>query len=288
MVLTAVAITTGATQLCAVYVGTCRPLMPTPRGTTHARIFDLQQHNSEPNINTLLIGSSVVSVGIKPEAFTAYDIYPFNLGSDAQSLTNSYTMINWALNWCKPNLIVLDVYPELRQSNGLESNRDFILNTEIHQTSSLTKSTLITMDLYGLWLLLQQRILSATSPRRLDKLRSNSFRLGYLPTGRPPADTIICKIKNTLTLNRKQNRALKSIIKLVDTSDIKLILINPPQLCETAFAKPKLMEGLPWIEGNEWPLAKVDTLYYDDHHLREQGAELYSAWLAERVAALIN
>ena len=31
------------------------------------------------------------------------------------------------------------------------------------------------------------------------------------------------------------------------------------------------MEGLPWIEGNDWPLAKVDTLYYDDHHLRGVG-----------------
>ena len=40
------------------------------------------------------------------------------------------------------------------------------------------------------------------------------------------------------------------------------------------------MEGLPWIEGNDWPLAKVDSLYYDDHHLRGVGAELYSEWLA--------
>jgi len=48
------------------------------------------------------------------------------------------------------------------------------------------------------------------------------------------------------------------------------------------------MEEVPWIEGNEWPLAKVDTLYYDDHHLRGVGAELYSAWLAEQVVALME
>ena len=48
------------------------------------------------------------------------------------------------------------------------------------------------------------------------------------------------------------------------------------------------MEGLPWIEGNDWPLAKVDTLYYDDHHLRGVGAELYSEWLAEQVEAVLT
>lgn len=67
-----------------------------------------------------------------------------------------------------------------------------------------------------------------------------------------------------------------------------LLLVNPPQLCEEVFEKPEVMEGLPWIEGNDWPLAKVDTLYYDDHHLRGVGAELYSEWLAEQVEALID
>ena len=69
---------------------------------------------------------------------------------------------------------------------------------------------------------------------------------------------------------------------------INLILVNPPQLCEEVFEKPEVMEGLPWIEGNDWPLAKVDTLYYDDHHLRGVGAELYSEWLAGQVAALLD
>ena len=48
------------------------------------------------------------------------------------------------------------------------------------------------------------------------------------------------------------------------------------------------MEGLQWIEGNDWPLAKVDTLYYDDHHLRGVGAELYSEWLAGQVESLLE
>ena len=54
------------------------------------------------------------------------------------------------------------------------------------------------------------------------------------------------------------------------------------------FNSPEVMEGLPRIEGNNWPLVKVDTPYHDDHHLRGAGAELYSEWLAERVVALMD
>ena len=35
-------------------------------------------------------------------------------------------------------------------------------------------------------------------------------------------------------------------------------------------------------------VAKVDTLYYDDHHLRGVGAELYSEWVAGQVESLFD
>jgi len=85
-----------------------------------------------------------------------------------------------------------------------------------------------------------------------------------------------------------RSRAFQPILNTCERQRIQLILLNPPQLCEEVFEKPEVMEGLPWIEGNDWPLAKVDTLYYDDHHLRGVGAELYSKWLAGEVLALMD
>ena len=78
------------------------------------------------------------------------------------------------------------------------------------------------------------------------------------------------------------------MIDLCRAEKIQIFLLNPPQLCEETFEKPEVMEGLPWIEGNDWPLAKVDTLYYDDHHLRGVGAELYSEWLVDQVTEILN
>ena len=89
-------------------------------------------------------------------------------------------------------------------------------------------------------------------------------------------------------MSSRQARAFQRIRRTCEEEGIQLLLINPPQLCEEVFEKPVVMKGVPWIEGNDWPLAKVDTLYYDDHHFRGVGAELYSAWLADQVVALMG
>ena len=89
-------------------------------------------------------------------------------------------------------------------------------------------------------------------------------------------------------MSTTQSDALSCIIKTCEKKNIQLLLVNPPQLCEEVFEKPEVMEGLPWIEGNDWPLAMVDTLYYDDHHLRGVGAELYSEWLAGQVKSVLD
>ena len=85
-----------------------------------------------------------------------------------------------------------------------------------------------------------------------------------------------------------QFKAIANIWKTCAEKGIQLLLVNPPQLCEEIFEKPEVMEGLPWIEGNDWQLAKVDSRYYDDHHQRGVGAELYSEWLAGQVLALMD
>ncbi len=93
---------------------------------------------------------------------------------------------------------------------------------------------------------------------------------------------------DTAALNRIQNKAFANISKTCAEKGIQLLLVNPLQLCEEIFEKPEVMEGLPWIEGNDWPLAKVDTLYYDDHHLERGGGRAVFGWLAGRVAALMD
>ena len=117
-----------------------------------------------------------------------------------------------------------------------------------------------------------------------------SGRLLVLPQGAPMDSAPPLSAGHRSLLNRiAETRHFAShSARPAQRKGIQLLLVNPPQLCEEVFEKPEVMEGLPWIEGNEWPLAKVDTLYYDDHHLRGVGAELYSEWLAERVVALMD
>ena len=89
--------------------------------------------------------------------------------------------------------------------------------------------------------------------------------LGFTWSNHQAAEPVNC-LPIPASLNPTQRSGLNSIREICEEEDIQLLLVNPLQLCEEVFEKPEIMEGLPCIEGNDWPLAKVDTLYYDDHH----------------------
>ena len=41
-----------------------------------------------------------------------------------------------------------------------------------------------------------------------------------------------------------------------------------------------------WIDGNQWPGAKLPSNFYDDHHLVGEGAQRYSEWLSLQVSQI--
>ena len=183
---------------------------------------------------------------------------------------------------------MLDVYPKIWSGSGIEASRDLTINNNIAHHAAFQKMAWSTADVQTILKASYFGIMRLFGPHGMVQ----GTRDRYVPGGftysiQSPVGSVEC-VPDTCELNRTQRRALERIRRTCEEEGIQLLLVNPPQLCEEVFEKPEVMEGLPWIEGNDWPLAKVDTLYYDDHHLRGVGAELYSEWLAEQVAAVID
>jgi hypothetical protein len=256
-------------------------------GHTVFRATDFAGQSGSPEILTL--GSSTCYRGIDVRPFDAAAITTFNLCSSSQSFFNSEFLLHWAIHInLTPRYVLMDVYPQMWQSSGLESTRDFIVNNDLAHHVEFQRMAWASLDI--------QTILLATYFGVTRLFSSNDHLTGtndpYIQGGftyslNAPVDSVEC-MPDTCELNRKQRRAFERIRQTCEEEGIQLLLVNPPQLCEEVFEKPKVMEGLPWIECNDWPLAKVDSLYYDDHHLRGVGAELYSEWLAGQVLALMD
>ncbi len=260
-----------------------------PFGSTFYRMPDFAQAEGPHDVVTL--GSSTCNRGIDPRPFAEEGLSTFNLCSSSQTFFNSEYMLQWSSELKgHPRSVLIDVYPAIWDNGGLESVRDLTINHNLSNEAIFQRMAWASRDI--------QTILKASyfgvkrTLHPADSVVRATLPFKYIPGGlsytlMPPVDSVEC-MPDTCELSRKQRRAFERIRATCEEEGIQLLLVNPPQLCEEVFEKPDVMEGLPWIEGNDWPLAKVDTLYYDDHHLRGVGAELYSAWLAKQVVVLLN
>ena len=260
-----------------------------PFGSTAYRIPEYERLIEAPDF--MALGSSTCDRSVDHRPFEARGLTAFNLCSSGQTFFNSARLLDWSLDDAKrPDIVMLDIYPSVWSLKGIESARDLTINHNLVHQGAFQRMAWGTGDI--------STILKATYfgvKRRFmphGEVCETIVPFTYIQGGlayslMPPVDLVEC-VPDTCVLNRTQRRAFERIRRTCEEEGIQLLLVNPPQLCEEVFEKPEVMEGLPWIEGNDWPLAKVDTLYYDDHHLRGVGAELYSEWLAGQVAALMN
>ena len=256
-------------------------------GHTIQRTPDFAERDTGPDL--LFLGSSTCYRGMDPRPFESRKINAFNLCSSSQTFFNAHHLLHWSLDEEKqPRHLLLDIYPKIWSGSGIEASRDLTINNNLAHHAAFQKMAWATADIQTILKASYFGIMRLFKPHGV--IQGTSDR--YIPGGftysiQSPVDSVEC-VPDTCELNRTQRQAFERIRRTCEKEGIQLLLVNPPQLCEEVFEKPEVMEGLPWIEGNDWPLAKVDTLYYDDHHLRGVGAELYSEWLAGQVAALMN
>lgn len=263
------------------------------QGATNMRLtdFDTAQLTHETPF-ILSLGSSTNYRGISPAKFSEQGLSLHHLSSPGQRIFHSQFLLNWAIGQQKiPSHILLDVYPALWESTNLTGpTLDHIINNNHLLDRAFVEMTLLTGDPYSLYLLpfFGLRRHFSPIPTLPPPAAYGIYNAGFVKvhiTAEPYSEPCVAQ---KAKLSRRNANAMNQMKYTCQDKGIQLLLVNPPQLCEEVFEKPKVMEGLPWIEGNDWPLAKVDSLYYDDHHLRGVGAELYSEWLAGQVLALMD
>ena len=261
--------------------------MASEYGHTIERTPDFVKREKGPDV--LFLGSSTCYRGMDPRPFETRGIQAFNLCSSSQTFFNTDHLLHWSLDEEKqPQHLLLDIYPKIWSGSGIESSRDLTINNNLAHHSAFQKMAWSTVDIQTILKAIYFGIMRLFGPHGVVQ----GTRDRYVPGGftysiQNPLDSMECA-PDTCELNWTQRRAFERIRRTCEEEGIELLLVNPPQLCEEVFEKPEVMEGLQWIEGNDWPLAKVDTLYYDDHHLRGVGAELYSEWLADQVEGVLT
>ena len=245
--------------------------------------------------DVLFFGSSTCYSGIDPSALEAFGLSGFNFCSSAQNIGNSEALTDAMLSDVQPAFIALDVYPSLWGSEkpGLESSKDWIINSnlrESHWSGAYRAAAFQTGDLFTMVSSIYYDLVRPWKPAGTNKFLVEDKNgiysgLGFVQRTFSPLDSIECPIAQR-TMSAFECSAIFNIHESCRARGVQFILINPPQLCEESFEIPTCFEGIPLIEGNNWPGAKTPQNFYDDHHLVASGAAKYSVWLANEIATL--
>lgn len=244
----------------------------------------------------VFLGSSTCYSGIDPAALEAYGFEGFNLCSSGQRLEVTERLLPAVLATGQPAAVVLDLYM-LDQEAGfpvpMASPRDWIVNGGLGTgvlRGALLSITGLTWDPFTMLLAGYFQVRPRFVPLGLRAFADDNgeyvakgyFKRTYAPLKALPTP------RQCTEAQAAQVRAVRRMGSLCEAAGVDFILVHPPVIgCEAVTLPPEL-EGFLAIDGNAWPGNADFTNYYDDHHLVHAGAQGYSAWLAERIAAQLR
>ena len=259
-------------------------------GHTWWRMKEFKMSSKNIDYSILHLGSSTTYRSINPNIFQSKNYETFNLGSPAQTISNSLSLLKWALKY-EPTIttITLDIYPRLWPIKPTESSRDMFVNNPHVGDFQFQLMAWQSSDLYNKILALYFGLkYTFLSDFELSKSDIDSYEgRGFTFSNKPPVTSFSCDSIEYKLCPTNEN-ALFSIIEICQSQKLDLIISFPPHLCDHNATLPESLRDITFIDGNQWPLAKNDTLYFDEHHLRGVGAKLYSIWFADQILAYVN
>ncbi|MEY4330788.1 MAG: hypothetical protein RL609_1536 [Bacteroidota bacterium] len=254
---------------------------PTCNGKLAERIKEANQCR---NIDILFLGSSHCYRGFDTRIFKSHDLLGFNLGSSSQTPMQSALLLDRYVDFMKPQLVVLEIFPDLYDGNGLESTLDFISNIG---PSSVTHQMLIeTHDIsayntygYGLiknlWLgpdiiqcdtALEQYVAGGFVEKK--KFITTTFQGSSIP----------------LSWKDSQLKSFNRIQEICNQRKIPLVYVLAPMTTAYYAQYPNIDHWISSIEQDGFkvynfnPIGKhySESHFYDAHHLNQKGVEIFN------------
>ena len=238
--------------------------------------FEARFSSGKGDLDFLFLGSSTCYCGIDPYALEANGFSAFSLCSSAQKLGNSLAVLEYAKGYCNPDVVVIDLYPELWSGplSSVECERDWVINgpglplDRIEPYNALLKVYFSLYEYFGV----------TRKPHPMVKGDVYSG-LGFVERNRESISDIDCVTEVKYSMSEEYLEVLQGM-----SSEVNVVVVIPPVLCGLEYEID--IAGLHVIDGNDWPGARDKSNYYDDHHLVTDGARSYSGWLVEKLILL--
>lgn len=252
-------------------------------GHMNSRIKDL---STVGDIDVLFLGSSHAYRGFDPRIFKKQGIKSFNLGSSSQTPIQTEILVKRYLNSLDPELVILEVFPNVLTHDGVESALDLVANDKNDLLSLKMAFDLkhiivfntvihgIIIDLLG-W----------------DDYYAEPLRKGndtYIKGGYVEKKISIFRSKKSYPLKsrkllKNQKNTLERIIKRLKKLKIDVIIVQAPitrehydSFQDNAEIDAYLESLADYYNFNETLNLSSSRYFYDSHHLNQKGVEIFN------------
>lgn len=241
------------------------------------------------NVDILFVGSSHCYRSFDPRFYQARGLNVFNMGSTSQSPVNSYFLLKKYLPDLNPGLVVIEVYWEVMEENGLESALDLLSNAEM--SPQLIEMALAVGDFRAVNALLIRLLnpnydLTGITPEIDEK---DSYIEGGFVERISAKKSYINKSPAKSKFNAKQIYFLEKTIELLQERHCTVLLASQPVPEETIEWCSNYKEAagvlkniakahnISYIDYNSKVRLDREKYYYDSHHLNQRGAEIFNS-----------
>lgn len=248
-------------------------------GFMHTRLREVENYK---NVDILILGSSHAYRGFDPRIFKKAGFSIFNLGSSNQTPIQSYLLLKKYLPILKPKLVILEVYPEGLEMDGVESAVDIISNTPSlldawNQAKAVDHLTAYNTFIYTY---LRQLLTNDNSFKEQLQINKDTYiNGGFVERAIEYNNDTNLMVKNQWKINPKQLSALNKSIQLMQTGKIPypFILVQTPitHSLENTHTNQieidKIYSKLGTYYYRPCPQLINSLDFYDPHHLNQNG-----------------
>lgn len=252
-------------------------------GHLYSRIREIPAH---ADVDILFLGSSHAYRGFDPRVFSSRGLRTFNLGSSSQSPLQTKLLVARYLDHLNPQLVVMDVYPLTFDIDGVESSLDLIANDTIrldmlYMALKLKNIGVLNTLLYGS--IRQLFGLDAAFQEPMVINNDTYVSGGYVQ--KDPGPFRLRPKREPLGWGPPDYQQLSFATMMVQlrSRGIPVILIQTPVTSVHRYStEEREMLAMhfgrfaPYVDLSDLFPQDDSTLFYDGHHLTQQGVELFN------------
>lgn len=257
-----------------------------------------EEADTVKDVDVLIMGSSHAYRSYDTRIFEKRGLRCFNLGSSAQTPVQTNYLLHKYLDKLDPELVIVDVYPELFQSDGVESTIDLLINTPVDEELlelSLESKNIRPVNVFFYSLMREK--LGWNDPFRkaqsLQNAKGKYIHGGYVASAHKYVADQPFPVTETQFFPG-QIAAFEEIVHTLQKENIDYVLFQAPlptgryqSITNTAQADSLLRTYGTYFNANNY-LQMPDSCFFDASHLNQMGVDRYNAFVCRVLDSLLQ